>query len=139
MKLTSLWGLALVPVALAAQEPVDAAMNAKIRAEGLDRSQVTGMFDTLTTVIGPRLTGSAAYLRAANYAKQKLTEFGMRNARLESWPFGKGWQLDKFTLEMVEPRYMPLVGYPEAWSASTSGELLLHPILTAGKSLADIQ
>lgn len=139
MKLASLCGLVLVPIALAAQEPVDAAMNAKIRAEGIERSQVAGMFDTLTTVIGPRLTGSAAYLRAANYAKAKLTEFGMRNARLESWPFGKGWQLDKFTLEMVEPRYMPLAGYPEAWSASTNGELLLHPMVTAGKTLADIQ
>lgn len=128
-----------LPSMLIGQESVDAAMNAKIRSEGLDRSQVAGVFDTLTTVIGPRLTGSAAYLRAANYSKQKLTEFGARNARLEAWPFGKGWQLDKFTLEMVEPRYMPLIGFPEAWSASTKGELLVHPILTAGKSLSDIQ
>jgi hypothetical protein len=139
MKLAPLCGLVLVPITLAAQEPVDAAMNAKIRAEGLDRSRITGMFDTLATVIGPRLTGSAAYRHAANYARQKLTEFGMGNARLEGWPFGKGWELDKFTLEMVEPRYMPLSGYPEAWSAPTNGELALHPVLTAGKSLAEIQ
>jgi len=66
-------------------------------------------------------------------------EFGARNVRLESWPFGKGWQLDKFTFEMVEPRYMPLVAFPEAWSAPTSDELLVHPLLTAGKSLADVQ
>jgi hypothetical protein len=131
--------LAMLPSVIVAQEPVDAVMNTKIRAEGLDRSQIAGMFDTLTTVIGPRLTGSAAYLRAANYTRQKLTEFGARNARLESWPFGKGWELDRFTFEMVEPRYMPLVGFPEAWSAATSGELRLHPQMTAGKTLADIQ
>jgi carboxypeptidase Q len=128
-----------LPVSMQAQESVDAAMNAKIRAEGMERSQVAGMFDTLTSVIGPRLTGSAAYLRAANYARQKLTEFGAKGARLESWPFGKGWELDKFTLEMIEPRYMPLLGFPEAWSAPTNGELRLRPVLTGGKPLAEVQ
>jgi hypothetical protein len=139
MKLVRFAALMLVPAVVYGQEAVDASMNAKIRAEGIDRSQVAGMFDTLTTVIGPRLTGSAAYLRAANYAKQKLTQFGASNARLESWPFGRGWQLDKFTFEMIEPRYMPLLGYPEAWSAPTNGELLLHPQITAGKTLAEVQ
>src|SRR3954470_3680940 len=139
MKRPILLALVLAPSVLVGQETVDAAMNAKIRSEGLDRSQVAGIFDTLTTVIGPRLTGSAAFMRAANFAKQKLTEFVARNVRLESWPFGKGWQLDKFTFEMVEPRYMPLVAFPEAWSAPTNGELLVHPIVTAGKGLADIQ
>lgn len=43
---------------------------------------------------------------------------------LESWPFGRGWALDKLVLEMVEPYYMPLTGFPEAWSPSTKGELL---------------
>src|SRR4051812_37437758 len=139
MKRPVVLALLLLPAVVVAQENVDAAMNAKIRSEGLDRSQVAGMFDTLTTVIGPRLTGGAAYMRAANYAKQKLTEFGTRNLRLESWPFGKGWQLDKFTFEMIDPRYMPLIGYPEAWSGSTNGALLVHPLVTAGKGLTDIQ
>jgi hypothetical protein len=133
------FALAILPGLLGAQETVDAAMNAKIRAEGLDRSQVGGMFDTLTTVFGPRLTGSAAYLRSANYARQKLTQFGASGARLEAWPFGKGWALDKFTLEMVEPRYMPLIGYPEAWSASTRGEIIGTPMMLGGKNAAAVE
>ena len=137
MKRFVLLALAM-PAMLAAQESVDAAMNARLRAEGLDRSQIGGMFDTLTTVIGPRLTGSAAYLRAANFARQKLAQFGASGARLEAWPFGKGWELDKFTLEMVEPRYTPLLGYPEAWSASTKGEIIGAPIMVAGKSAAAV-
>src|SRR4051812_16406539 len=124
---------------LGAQEPIDREMNAKIRAEGLERSQVAQMFDTLTTVIGPRLTGSPAYLRAANYARQKLTEFDAKNAHLEAWPFGKGWELKKFSLEMVEPRYMPLLGYPEAWSASTKGDVTGTPLMIGGKSAAEVQ
>jgi hypothetical protein len=139
MKLTTFVALALAATPVLAQEPLDTAMIAKIRAEGLQRSQIGGMFDTLSTVIGPRLTGSAAYLRAANYAKQKLAEFGARNPRLEGWPFGKGWELDRFSLEMIEPRYMPLIGYPEAWSASTKGDVVATPLLTAGKTPAEVQ
>ena len=40
----------------------------------------------------------------------------MENVHLESWEFGRGWTLDHFTLEMVEPRYFPMIGYPEAWT-----------------------
>ena len=42
----------------AAQEPVDTAMIAKIRDEGLNRSRVYKNFTHMTEVIGPRLTGS---------------------------------------------------------------------------------
>ena len=56
-------------MALPAQEPVDRAMVAKIRAEGLEHSRLWPMLDTLATVIGPRLTGSPAHLRAANWAR----------------------------------------------------------------------
>jgi len=46
----------------------------------------------------------------------------------ESWPFGGGWTLKKFVFEMTEPRYMPLIGYPEAWTPSTKGELNATPV-----------
>jgi hypothetical protein len=51
MKLAVLTGLLLLPVTLVAQESVDAAMNMKFRAEGLERSRIAGVFDTLTTVM----------------------------------------------------------------------------------------
>jgi hypothetical protein len=139
MKLRILLSLLVVATPLAAQERVDAAMNAKIRAEGFERSPVVQMFDTIATVIGPRLTGSAAFFRAANYAKQKLLGFGASNAHLEALPFGRGWELDRFFIEMIEPRYAPLLGYPEAWSPSTPGEIVATPVLLAGKSAADVE
>jgi len=131
--------LLTLAASLAAQEPVDRAMIAKIRAEGLDHSQVVGMFDTLATVIGPRLTGSAAFSRAADYARQKFQQFGADAPHFETWPFGRGWELDRFSIEMVEPRYMPLLGFPEAWSPSTPGEILASPVFVAGKSPDDVQ
>src|SRR3954471_11669989 len=56
--------------AVVAQEPVDAAVNAKIRDEGLDRSQVLKTFEHFTEAIGPRLTGSPAAKAADDYAVQ---------------------------------------------------------------------
>jgi carboxypeptidase Q len=112
----------------------EAATIAKIRSEGLERSRVAGMFGHLVDVIGPRLTGTPAYKRAADWSREQLAHSGLQNARLETWTFGRGWQLDRFALEMVEPRYMPLIGYPEGWSASMTGELVATPIFVGDKT-----
>ena len=45
----------------------------------------------LTDVHGPRLTGSPQYKKAADWARQQLESWGLANAHLESWPFGRGW------------------------------------------------
>src|SRR3982750_383245 len=118
-----LFVLLLVNV-IPAQEPIDSAINAKIRDEGLNRSQVLKTFEHFTEAIGPRLTGSPAVKAADDYAVDVLKQWGIRSAHLEPWEFGRGWQLEKSTVELVEPRYAPLIGYPEAWSASTAGEIV---------------
>jgi len=130
---------ALVVSGAQAPEPVDGSMVAKIRAEGLERSQVAAMFDHLTDTIGPRLTGSPAHRAAADWARDRLAALGLRNARLEPFEFGRGWQLDRFVVEMIEPRYLPLVGYPDAWSPSTSGEIVAGPVLVAGRSIDEVR
>jgi carboxypeptidase Q len=124
---------------VAAQEFVDAAVNAKIRDEGLNRSQVLKTFEHFTEAIGPRLTGSPAVKAADEYAVKVLQGWGITNAHLEPWDFGRGWQLEKSTIELVEPRYTPLIGYPEAWSASTSGEIVGTPVFIGNKTLAEVQ
>lgn len=124
--------------AAAVQEPVDRDIIAKIRDEGLNRSQVHELFTHFTEDIGPRLTGSPAYKTAAEWAQGKLKEFGLENPHLEAWEFGRGWALDKFSIEMVEPRYMPLIGYPEAWSASMAGEITAAPIFLGDKKQEEI-
>lgn len=129
----------LIPAALSAQEPFDRAMVAKIRDEGMNRSHVWGMVDTLATVIGPRLTASPAYMRAAVWARDHLTAWGFKDVHFETWPFGRGWDLEKYTLEMTEPRFAPLIGYPDAWSASTKGEIVGTPILIAGMSADSLE
>ena len=111
-----------------AQEKVDSAMIAKIRAEGLQHSQVMDVFDHLVNVIGPRLTASPAYKTAVDWCRDKLVSMGFDNVHLEPWEFGRGWQLEKLTVEMLEPRYQPLIGYAKGWSPSTSRRLVASPV-----------
>ena len=95
----------------------------RLRREGLERSRVVEAFAQFVTVIGPRLTGSPAHKRAAEWARDTLAAVGLTDAHLEPWTFGRGWVLDHQVIEMVEPRYMPLIGYAEAWSPSTRGDM----------------
>jgi carboxypeptidase Q len=110
----------------------------RIRSEALERSQVMGMFDHLVTVIGPRLTGSPEYKAAADWSREKLSGFGLQNARLEPFEFGRGWVLDSLVVEMIEPRYMPLIGYAEGWSASTAGEIVAQPVFIGNRTADEV-
>jgi hypothetical protein len=130
---TALFALAVL---LALPQPDDALR--RIREEGLERSKVFELFSTLTDDIGPRLTGTPAYKRSAEWARDRMREFGLTDTKLETWPFGRGWVLDKLVVEMVEPRYMPLIGYAEAWSAPTRGEIVATPVFLGSRTAADV-
>jgi hypothetical protein len=121
-------------IAARQSEPVDQAAIAKIRDEGLNRSQVWAHFTMLTDGIGPRLTGSPEYKRAAEWSAARMREWQLANVRIEPFEFGRGWTLETFTIDMVEPRYMPLLGYPEAWSPATNGEVIVPVVSIAGQS-----
>ena len=107
----------------AQEEKLDMDMMNKIRKEGLENSKVMEIAMYLTDVNGPRLTASPGYMRAATWAKNKLTEWGLSNANLEPWgEFGKGWEQTKCYVAMTAPYYMPLIAMPRAWTGSTPGK-----------------
>ncbi len=102
-----------------ANDPVE-----RIKAEGLNHSQLMQTLEYLTDVIGPRLTASPNMRRANEWTRQKLAEWGLQNAHLEAWgPFGRGWELKRFSAEMIEPQEAPLIAYPRAWSPGFNGTL----------------
>jgi hypothetical protein len=120
---------------MAQQGDVDATL-AQIRAEGLERSTALSLFLTLTDSIGARLTGSPAHVHAANWARDRFASWGLTNARLEPFEFGTGWELLHVSAAMTEPRYFPLIAYPEAWSSSTAGALSGRVVYLGDKSAA---
>src|SRR5262245_10060423 len=88
-------------VALIAQERVDLAMVGRIRAEATERSKVLETFNYITNVAGARPTGGRAHKLAADYVRAKLESWGMTNAHLEAFAFPRGWELEKFSLELT--------------------------------------
>lgn len=119
----------------------------------------------LTDRYGPRLTNSPQYRAAGDWAVSQLKEWGLSNVHLEPFSTvppppppannadgenangapggGRGpargpipsWQMTSYYGAMVEPSYMPIIGYPQAWSGGTNGPItaeatLVPPIQT---------
>ncbi len=110
----------------------------RIRDEGMNRSQYMQTLSFLTDNIGGRLTGSPNMKRANEWTRDKMKEWGMQNAHLESWgPFGRGWALRKFTAAVTDPQYIPVIAYPNAWSPSTKGAVTSEVVLFNAKTEAE--
>lgn len=111
-----------VPAVAQTTEKIDAPALAKIRDEGLNRSQVMQTAFYLTDVSGPRLANSDGLKRANEWTKKQLTQFGLANASIEPWgDFGRGWDIEKSYVAMTAPYYHAMVGAPKAWTPGTAG------------------
>src|SRR5690606_13234511 len=114
----------------------DAALAA-IRAEGLERSQVMDTLFWLTDRHGPRLTGSPGFEEAGDFVVARLESWGTANVRRERFPYGTGWELVRFSAQMVEPRVMPIIGMPKAWTPGTNGPVTADVVLADLRTAAD--
>src|SRR5260370_41498558 len=111
----SLLHLVYVIPAIAADSGDFAVVN-RIKAEAFEHSKVMEHLQYLTDIYGPRLTGSAEFKEAADWALKRLQEYGLANGHLEKWGrFGRSWSLDKFSVELTQPPYSLLAAGPLAW------------------------
>jgi hypothetical protein len=132
-----------MPAAIAQEppkEPVNEEVIGRIREEGFRRSQAMETLSYLTDVYGPRLTGSPRIRAAADWTTGKLNEWKLSDVRLEPWgPFGRGWSLEGFTINLVEPTFSPLIAYPKAWSPSTPRAVRGKPIYLDAAKEEDLE
>jgi hypothetical protein len=135
--LTLVFSAAAALVAQPPAERLDYPTLALIRDEGLNRSQVMDHIGWLSDVYGPRLTGGPAIMQASDWAIRKFTEWGLVNAHRESWPFGKGWSLVRFSAHMIEPQIQPLIGFPGSWTPGTNGTVVAEVVRAQIDSDAD--
>jgi carboxypeptidase Q len=112
-----------------AQEPVYWDVVEKITKEGFENSQVLETASWLTDVFGPRNANTPAYREAAEWARERLEEFGLSNAVLEPFEFGMGWEKEFSSVHMLTPQYMPVIALPSPWSAGTDGKVRARVIL----------
>ena len=132
--------LGLIVATPAAQntEKIDQEMNARIRKEGMDNSQILKTMHYLTDVYGPRLTGSPNHENAAKWAVKQMESWGFKNGHVEPFDFTRanpnptpdgparvpmlyGWLNLKATGHIISPVKDNLVFEVLSWTPSTKG------------------
>lgn len=114
----------------ASSPPTETEAIDRIRKEALENSRVMETLSYLVDVIGPRLTNSPGMKRANEWTRATLEGYGLKNAHLEAFgPFGRGWELKKFSLQVVEPQCIPIIAFPKAWSPGVEGGAITAPLV----------
>jgi len=119
------------PAAQATQERIDTDINARIRKEGWDNSQIMRTMHFLTDVYGPRLTGSPNHENAAKWAVRQMEQWGFTNGKLEPFEFRSatatptgGWLNEKASGHILSPVKDNLSFEVLAWTPSTNGTVI---------------
>ena len=117
-------------IAQTPQDKIDHEVYARIRAEALERSQIMQTLHVLTDVYGPRLTGSPSLKAASDWVVKQSTDWGLKNARLEPWDFGRpGWANERTSAFLVAPVKDSLVVETLAWTPGTKGPVTASAVL----------
>ncbi len=126
-----------------AQSPPDKAdlgVINRIWQEATVNSQVMNHLSYLTDVVGPRIPGSPAMQKAADWAVKKFKEWGLQNVKVEpAGEIGLGWSNEYISAHMTEPSYMPILAFAKPWTNGTRGRITGHPILVEIRSKADME
>ena len=131
--------VALVATAQEAASSADPLVQA-IQSEAQEHSLVYDYAFNLTDVVGARLTGSPAFVRAARWARDTLLNLGIENARIEDitsedWS-EPGWSYQRFGVRLTQPTFDTLLAIPAPYSPPTPGRVEGEPIffLLPGRS-----
>jgi carboxypeptidase Q len=128
-----------LPASSSAEEPVDLVMVSRIREEGIRHSQVMETVRQITDGLGPRLTGSPQLKEANEWTRHRFEEWGLANAHLEPYPFGRGWSFSRVAVHMTKPQAMPLYALPKAYTPGTDGPVRGPVVVAVLKKEADLE
>jgi len=132
--------LLTITLSLGAQAPagVDPATVNRIRGEAITRSQAMETHWWLSEVYGPRATGTPAYTQGADWVMKKFAEWGLKNIHIERFPFGQGWTIERFSINMTAPQTAALVGQPRWNSPSTNGPVAAEVVRVEAVTEGDL-
>ena len=123
-----------------AEERIDWNAVTRLRDEGFRHSEVMQLASELMDGVGPRLTGSPNLKLAEEWAKRRLSGWGLANPHLESWgPFGRGWEYEKSSVRLIAPDHAELLALPEAWTPGTHGAVHAPAVRVDVKSKDELE
>ncbi len=119
---------------------VDWDIVARIREEGLQRSQIANTLSYMTDVLGARLTNSIAMDNAQHWALEEMKRIGLtRTSREPFMEYGVSWDNEYVSLHLLEPDYQPMVGYPIAHTPGTEGKQELQAVIADVRTRQDLE
>lgn len=126
-KITTLFLLLLLGLQAVSAQTAD--INARIRKEGMENSQIMKTLHFLTDVYGPRLTGSPKLKMAGEWSVKQMKDWGFDKAEMEPWNWGNpGWESDRAVGFITSPVKDTLVFEVLAWTPSTKGTVKSQPV-----------
>ena len=134
---------AALVVAPASQPQFDAAAGRQLAAVILADGQSLHYVSELTRTVGGRLTGSAAYEDAAQWAVRQFRAAGIDRVALETFTIGRAWERGPAHGRIVAPIEQALHIESLGWMPSTpeggmEGEVVLVPDLAAERIAAQL-
>ena len=145
MKTWAIVGFLLGTVAAGAQQtaPADESSVVKLGGQLMVAGQGYEYDRQLADEIGPRLTGSANYVKATDWAVAEFTRLGLTQVHKEAWEVPATWEPETVaTARMIAPHEQRLHLESEGWSPSTpaggvKGNVYWLKTLTADSVKAD--
>ncbi|MCC7124923.1 MAG: M20/M25/M40 family metallo-hydrolase [Acidobacteria bacterium] len=125
-------------ITLGAQSASDLVTIGRIRTEAIQRSEAMDHVWWMSEVHGPRATGTPAFEQASQWAMQRFTEWGLKNAHQERFAFGQGWTIERFSVHLVTPQTQTFVGQPRWNSPATNGPVLADVVYVKATSEAEL-
>jgi hypothetical protein len=86
------------------------------------------------TALGPRLTGTAAYQRAADWAAAQLRASGVETVAFEPFTVPDAWERERASAQVVAPQSVPLRVAALGWTPSTPGVIEAEVVALADSS-----
>jgi carboxypeptidase Q len=112
--------LCIVPAGAQQPQPADQANLVKLGGHLLVAGKAYEYDRELADEIGPRLTGSANYVKATDWAVAEFTRLGLTNVHKEAWDIPATWEPETVaTARMIAPHEQRLHLESEGWSPST--------------------
>jgi hypothetical protein len=112
---------------------------ARLMKEIAEHGRAYADLEELCDTIGPRLTGSEQYGRAAQWAVDKLKAYGAVNVRLEAWDFGKAWTRGVSRARLLNANGQALEVAQMAWTPATAGPIQGEVGLLEAKTLDELK
>jgi hypothetical protein len=135
--------LCLAPAGAQQTQPADQSSLVRLGGQLLVAGKAYEYDRELADEIGPRLTGSANYVKATDWAVKEFTRLGLSNIHKEAWEIPATWEPETVaTARMIAPHEQRLHLESEGWSPSTPpggirGNVFLLKSLTAEEVKAD--